>query len=542
MKEINRQLNEKEYLEYIEQWKLENKELIKSGKCKKCFIECLPRYENGNNKDQINWYECTNYTIHFIYNNIEDDLVIINRLDTKYLKIKVKYKDKEFEITTDRFKGCCLAYILEERTSEFRIEIGTRFQDDKRDITIIDRKKEIITRENGIHDERKYYKYKCNKCGFNGNKHYSSKDKEYKDEYWILESGLVKGVGCACCGATSYISVENINSIYKTDPWMIPIIGEECAKTHTHGSKDKVEVTCPDCNKKRNVKLPINKIYAKRTMCCPKCGDGYSYPNKMMFNILTQLNIEFIPEYSPDWIGLRKYDFYIPSINLIIEMDGELGHGNRMHKNSKITKEESLEIDIYKDEQARLHSIEVIRIDCIICSLDYIKMNIENKLSNYLKIQKVNWLKVEEFALSNRVKEACDLWSNGIRNTDQIGKIMKIHYATISKYLNKGARISWCDYNPIQVQKDNGRDVGLLRSEPIICIDTEQIFISSQDCSRKSINTFGTKLGQSNISLVCNGKQDNHKGLKFKKIKDLTKEEYGKYDIENKLKELNKSA
>ena len=42
-KEITKQLTGQDYLDYIKQWKLDNKELIKSGKCKKLFYENLPR-------------------------------------------------------------------------------------------------------------------------------------------------------------------------------------------------------------------------------------------------------------------------------------------------------------------------------------------------------------------------------------------------------------------------------------------------------------------------------------------------------------------
>ena len=41
-----------------------------------------------------------------------------------------------------------------------------------------------------------------------------------------------------------------------------------------------------------------------------------------MTNFLIQLDIDFISEYSPDWIDLKRYDFYIPSHSMIIETDG----------------------------------------------------------------------------------------------------------------------------------------------------------------------------------------------------------------------------
>ena len=119
-------------------------------------------------------------------------------------------------------------------------------------------------------------------------------------------------------------------------------------------------------------------------MTCKCCGDGVKFPNKFAFNLLEQLGLDFVTEYSPKWIGRKSYDFYIPSLNLILEMDG--GFHNKDNKMSGQTKEESREIDDYKDKLAKEHGIEVVRIDCDYYILTeratYIKQNILNsKLS-----------------------------------------------------------------------------------------------------------------------------------------------------------------
>jgi hypothetical protein len=65
---------------------------------------------------------------------------------------------------------------------EWKYEIGQRIIDDKRDITIIDRKK-----ENSPYNKNaivKYYKYHCNRCEFECGEHFNSIKKIYKFEYW----------------------------------------------------------------------------------------------------------------------------------------------------------------------------------------------------------------------------------------------------------------------------------------------------------------------------------------------------------------------
>lgn len=42
-----------------------------------------------------------------------------------------------------------------------------------------------------------------------------------------------------------------------------------------------------------------------------------------MHSILSQLSIEYISEFNDIWCENRKYDFYIPSLNTIIEMNGK---------------------------------------------------------------------------------------------------------------------------------------------------------------------------------------------------------------------------
>ena len=122
------------------------------------------------------------------------------------------------------------------------------------------------------------------------------------------------------------------------------MVNKEDAYKYTKCSNKKVYVKCPDCGSIKKDKVRINDLY-RYGFSCKKCGDNISYPNKFMYNILDQLNIDFIPEYSPEWLGRKRFDFYIPSLSLIIEMDGGLGHGKR-----ELRKENnSLEIDEWKD-------------------------------------------------------------------------------------------------------------------------------------------------------------------------------------------------
>lgn len=120
MGEIKRQLNQKEYERYIQEWKEENKELIESGKCRKVFIENLPKFKDGTYKDKINWQESMDYDIHFIYNDYEDNIKLINvNRENNRTYLTIKHKDKKCDILTGSLRACQLGILLGIKTKEF---------------------------------------------------------------------------------------------------------------------------------------------------------------------------------------------------------------------------------------------------------------------------------------------------------------------------------------------------------------------------------------------------------------------------------------
>lgn len=57
----------------------------------------------------------------------------------------------------------------------------------------------------------------------------------------------------------------------------------------------------------------------------PYCNDTMSYGEKIVYRILRNAGIEFIPHYSTDWSQHKVYDFYIPARRMIIEATEFLG-------------------------------------------------------------------------------------------------------------------------------------------------------------------------------------------------------------------------
>lgn len=300
-------------------------------------------------------------------------------------------------------------------------------------------------------------------------------------------------------------------------------ISEEDAKKHTKGSDKFIIVKCPYCGNKK--KQRPNDIYQTKSIACI-CGDGFSYPEKFMYSLLTQLNLKFEKEYSPNWIKPKRYDFYIPLLNLIVEMDGELGHGNKIHNKSSLTIEKTLEIDNYKDLKAKEYGIEVIRIDSKISEFEYIKNNILNsKLNKLFDLSSIDWNKCEEFTLSNLCKLACDYKKNNPNlTTVEIVKIMKLSKSSIWRYLKKGNELGWCKYDAKEELRKSGiksgNKLGKEKSKMVEIFNEDRVslgvFKSINELDRKSEELFNVKLNKSNISAVCTGKQkSNYKGYIF---------------------------
>ena len=281
-----------------------------------------------------------------------------------------------------------------------------------------------------------YYIYKCEDCGYVS---YSRP---------MAESNLItQQCKCACCSST--VVVPGINDITTTAAWMIPFFpqGEEQAQKYTCHSSKKITMLCPFCGRLSKNKVQISNLYANKGFLCV-CKDGISYPNKFMYNLLEQLNIKFITEYSPKWIGKKAFDFYLQELDLIIEMDGSLGHGKKKWSggNDSI----GFYTDMKKQRLAAEHGIDVIRINSDYSNKQYLKEQIyKTRLPYYIDLKKVDFDLCDTFAVSNFTKNLCECFNaNHCKTIDDIIKYYPhMTKMAIGYHLRKGKQRGWCDYD-----------------------------------------------------------------------------------------------
>jgi len=518
-------ISQEKYLEIINKFKEENKEDYENSKIRKVFLDILPHggkgKKGGNISNKcINWDYSKNFKIYFIYKDREGYIKIIDYERDKKNYILIEFNDKEDEVFTCDFQRCKIGKILGKATGDFKIEIGMIFKDNKRNITITDAKKD----EKGL----KYYKYKCNECGFECGEHYSTRDKIYKEEYWITEGNLKDGKGCSCCCSSSHIVVKNINSIVITDPWMIPYFqgGYEEAKKYTARSNENIIPLCPDCGKVKSKKMRINTIYEHHSIACI-CSDKFPYPEKFVFSILIQLGLDFetqLNKSSFNWCKKYKYDFYFEYNNeqYIVETHGmqHYEEGFTHLKDSRMLKEEQ-ENDRLKKELALANGIKeenYIVIDCRKSTLEWINNSILNneKMITKFDLSNIDWIQCSEFACINLVKKVCEIkHDNCEMTTTDIGNILNIKGQTARKYLKQGSEIwDWINYDAKEeMEKALGKKVEIFKDGISL-----GVFKSIIELERRSLEIFGVKLFNANIGKVCQGISGHHHGFTFKYI------------------------
>lgn len=388
----------------------------------------------------------------------------------------------------------------------WKYEIGQVIKDEKRDMTIIERE---------MRNSYQYYKYHCNID---------------ENEDWIEESPLKKGTRCNVCSNRK--AMLGVNTIWDTDRYLVTDYGldEEFAKTHTIGTKDKGGFTCKDCG---NIKLCVPfGVKRNKSIGC-SCGDKYcSYPEKLVYSMLKQLNIDFefqLTKNNFKWIDDYKYDFYIPSLDLILETHGRQ-HGRFITSGEltlvkkvngfKISKRNDIKIDSKKCWLAYKNRIDkYIQLDCYYSDMEYIKNSMLNsELANIFDLSNIDWNKCEEFALKNIVKEVCDYWREHKEinkediTTSNLAKYFKISKDTIRIYLKNGTKLGWCNYNPKEEMKNSAIKCGKKNKKKIMCIELNKTFSSAVD-AEKELN-----INRTCISQVLNGKCKTAGGYHWKEV------------------------
>ena len=350
---------------------------------------------------------------------------------------------------------CAKRLSIKKRVKQNYI-LGQTLTDHHRNITITNVRHGKKKNGNKIWE----YQYICHNCGFDCGIHF--KNGQEAPEYWIIQDSLRQGKGCACC--TRYIIAPEINSIAaSTDEniWMIKYFkNQDEAKRYPPNYSKKILLTCPDCGRD---KLIAPHVLRNNGFGCI-CGDGLSYPEKFMYNILEQLDVAFDYHKVFEWSktttnGVRYYDFYIPDKNLIIETHGAQHHQRAFSEGIQTARtiEQERTNDQFKKDLAFKNGItNYIEVDCSKSDSNFIFRSIlSSGLLDILNKEhtSVDIYAADTFAASNLIKLCSELWNAGT-SIEDIAARLKLHKDTIRKYMYKADKFGWSHYKKNKKNKN----------------------------------------------------------------------------------------
>ena len=368
----------------------------------------------------------------------------------------------------------------------------------KRIFELVGNEYEIVDGFTAIDDMAKF-RHNCK----NGEKHYFD---------MTPTSFIYRGSRCYCENPSISRVIPGFNDIHTTRPdveeWMH---NKDDAYKYSMSSKEKILWDCPDC--KNTFEERICNVNSNR-LSCPFCSDGISYPNKFMYNSLYQIkdDLDFLErEYNPDWCKFEfngnercgKYDIYfgIDGQRYIVEMDGGLGHGNKVHTNSLLSQDELLQIDLIKDKLAQEQGIQVIRIDCNYKTdnkYTYILNNVLNSdLKDIIDLSKIDFDLSNKNSVSSLIVKAGELWNQGL-TAGQIRKELKIGEGTVTSYLKTASEIGVCDYS---VEKSKARS----KYRKVYCVTFDTVYDTITEGANEC------KTSRDSVKRCC---EDNNKSVK----------------------------
>lgn len=339
-------------------------------------------------------------------------------------------------------------------------------------------------------------------------------------EWLTPANSRCNGSNCPYCAGQKIL--VGFNDLWTTNPDIASILyNPDDGYNHSKGTHKKVDWKCPDCEYVIKNKS-INKV-CSNGLSCPKCSDGISYPEKFTYNFLYSLNIDFDFQKTFDWSESKRYDFYIPSLNMIIEVHGEQHYKLSFVNLSEKTLKQEQENDQLKEQLAKENGIKhYIIIDARESTMKWMKTNIKkSKLSELFNLDSIDWIDISKISMNSKLIEACSLFENDSLQPSKIAKLLKLSNTTILNYLKQGYALGINKHwNSNYKNKRSSRKVVQLTKEGELICFFESI--------KEALTTLGIEKG-SMISQCCRGNSRLKSAYGFKWMyKEDYEKEYGK--------------
>lgn len=126
---------------------------------------------------------------------------------------------------------------------------------------------------------------------------------------------------------------------------------------YRHTSRKYIKTVCPNCHMERRVR--VTDLTRDNYTCT--CSKSYSsFGERVTQAYLDILNVQYVREYRFKDLGLKRFDFYLPEFNTVVEVHG-MQHYQEVtgYMNHEVTKQS----DIEKRQYCKDHDITYVEID-----------------------------------------------------------------------------------------------------------------------------------------------------------------------------------
>ena len=214
---------------------------------------------------------------------------------------------------------------------------------------------------------------------------------------------------------------------------------EQIRINYENSSTRGYKVECLDCH----------YIYETREeiiSTCPICGKKSSYPERFVYSILKQAEINFMPQKEFEWLPNRFYDAYLPDNNSIIEIHGSI-HYQPVKLNRKKSPEEIHEEKIISDKIKHEAAINNEVNYYIINASEPEKLfQTAKNVLNFIDFSNISELECEKFANYKNIRDECNLWNQGY-TLEEIHTQLNKPIQSIQQKLRLGNKYNMCNYS-----------------------------------------------------------------------------------------------
>ncbi|MGL5764997.1 MAG: hypothetical protein ACRCX8_05080 [Sarcina sp.] len=259
------------------------------------------------------------------------------------------------------------------------------------------------------------------------------KEKDYHESYEISCDKFTNGGRCGHCNPSSVKrKIHRYDSLGYIYPNISKLIVDDVNVFEiAPKTNKKFTFKCANCGKTGTKKKSLNGIVSNGYYPCEFCADGISIPQKFMANLLSDLKLDFSTEKSFSWSNNKRYDFYIPSLKMIIETHGKQHYEDSWGKQVSMCKtNDNIKRTLAKDNGIKTY----IEVDNRKSIKKYLIHNAKKSLSMYFDIEKVDWNSVWDRCLTSKIVEVIKLRKEK-HEIEDISTMLKISNATVKNYL-----------------------------------------------------------------------------------------------------------